>query len=392
VASQSETPAAPAQAGLEESLPRAFYVAEEVYGRERERIFYREWFCGGREENLPRPGDFLVLDVAGESVLVMRARSGGLQAFYNVCRHRGSRLCMADPPELGPQVPPGPTGTLPGSVRCPYHAWTYGLDGVLLSAPHLGPLDDELRRRFSLVPVGLETWGGFFFVNLSPEEESARGRNLSAQLGPTTGRVRRYPLEALRTARRVTYHVKANWKVLAENYNECYHCGPVHPELCEVVPAFKRGGGADLDWENGIPLKEGAFTFTFSGTTDRAPFPGLGEEEKVRHKGELVYPNLFLSLSPEHVAAFILWPEGPNRTTVVCDFLFHPSEIAKASFDPSDAVTFWDLVNRQDWAICERVQLGMESRSFRRGYYAPMEDLSLDIRRYILERLGVVEE
>jgi Rieske 2Fe-2S family protein len=176
--------------------------------------------------------------------------------------------------------------------------------------------------------------------------------------------------------------------VLLENYNECYHCAVVHPELCRVVPDFKRRGGAGLDWDRGIPHREGAFTFTFSGTTDRAPFEGLDDDEKVRHKGELIYPNFLLSLAADHVAAFTVWPRGPAETTVVCDFLFHPDEMAKPSFDATDAVEFWDLVNGQDWAICESLQRGMSSRRFEYGYYAPMEDASLDIRRYIAERLG----
>jgi len=373
------------RAPLEASLPRSYYVSPEVFDRERERLFFREWFCVGREEHIPKPGDYLVLDVAGESVLVIRTKEGGLRAAYNVCRHRGSRLCApADGDALGP------SGTLPGSIRCPYHAWTYRLDGRLLGAPHLGALSDEDREIFSLTPVGLETWGGFLFVNLTPDEAAARGHTLAAQLGTTADRVRRYPLAALRTARRLAYDVKANWKVLAENYNECYHCGTIHPELCEVVPAFRQGGGADLDWAEGIPHREGAWTFTRTGTTNRKPFPGLNEAETNRHKGDIIYPNFLLSLSPDHVAAFVLWPVEPERTRVVVDFLFHPDEAARPDFDPSDAVDFWDLINRQDWAICERVQAGMRSRAFAQGYYAPMEDLSLDIRRYIGDRLGAV--
>jgi Ring hydroxylating alpha subunit (catalytic domain) len=145
----------------------------------------------------------------------------------------------------------------------------------------------------------------------------------------------------------------------------------VHPELCEVVPAFKRVGGADLDWDRGIPHREGATTFTFTGTTDRAPFPGLSEDERTRHKGELIYPNLMLSMSPDLVTVFTLWPKGPDRTVIDCDFLFHPEEMARPGFDPSDAVEFWDLVNRQDWRICESVQQGMSSRVFRFGSTRP---------------------
>ena len=227
------------------------------------------------------------------------------------------------------------------------------------------------------------------FVRLATEETTPA---LARQLSAAAERVRRYPLADLRVAHRIEYPVAANWKVILENYNECYHCGPVHPELCRLVPAFKQRGGSELDWERGIPHREGAWTFTASGTTTRAPFPGLDADEQVRHKGELIYPNLMLSLSADHAAAFRVMPEGPERTVVVCEFLFHPDEMARPGFDPSDAVEFWDLVNRQDWTICESVQRGMGSRRFVTGFYAPMESWSLDIRRYVGERLGLTTD
>ncbi len=200
-----------------------------------------------------------------------------------------------------------------------------------------------------------------------------------------------YPLAELRAGARLRYDVAANWKVILENYNECYHCGPVHPELCELVPAFRRGGG-DLDWDAGIPHRPGATTFTSTGTTRRAPFPGLSEAERTRHFGELVLPNLMLSLSADHVAAFTVWPRSAGQTTVLCDFLFHPAELARPDFDPSDAAGFWDLVNRQDWSICEQVQDGMGSRRFSVGYLAPMEQPSADIGRYVTARLGMTTD
>ena len=158
-------------------------------------------------------------------------------------------------------------------------------------------------------------------------------------------------------------------------------------------PAFARGG-QNLEWEAGVPHREGAWTFTTSGTSERAPFDGLDADERVRHKGELVYPNLLLSLSADHVAAFTLWPLAHDRTRIDCDLLFAPAEVGRATFDPSDAADLWDLVNRQDWAICESVQRGMSSRAYAGGWFAPMEDESLDIRRWLLPRLqraGVAE-
>ena len=130
---------------------------------------------------------------------------------------------------------------------------------------------------------------------------------------------------------------------------------------------------ADLPWDDGIPHRDGAWTFTATGTTSRSPFPALSDAERVRHKGRLVYPNLLLSLSADHVAAFMLIPRAAGHTTVICDFLFAPDAV-DPGFDPADAVEFWDLVNRQDWRIGESVQQGMSSFAAERGWFAPMED------------------
>jgi Rieske 2Fe-2S family protein len=365
---------------LERTLDRDAYLSPEAFDRERERIFFREWFAVARQEDLPEPASYLAVDVAGESIVLVRDRADELRGFYNVCRHRGARLV-----DGADEASCGRPGRFGNSIRCPYHSWTYGLRGDLRHAPFLTEDDGLSRDRLGLHAVGVDTWGGFVFVHLTPADAHPP---LGDALGEIPERLGRYPLAELRRARRIHYDVAANWKVILENYNECYHCGPVHPELCEVVPAFKKSGGAGLDWEEGIPHREGAWTFTRSGTTARAPFPGLSEEERTRHKGELAYPNLMLSLSADHVAAFTLWPRSPSRTVITCDFLFHPDETVRPGFDPTDAVELWDLVNRQDWEICERVQAGMGSRVWRHGYYAPMEDASLDIRRYVGERLG----
>jgi Rieske 2Fe-2S family protein len=162
----------------------------------------------------------------------------------------------------------------------------------------------------------------------------------------------------------------------------------VHPELCKLVPAFRNAGGADLDWERGVPHREGAVTFTESGTTSRRAFPGLNSDEQVRHKGDLLYPNVFISAAMDHVAVFILRAKGAGQTDIDCHFLFEQHEMAKPGFDPSDAVDFWHLVNRQDWAICERVQQGIATRVHRRGLFSPMEDWNLDIRSYVSDRIG----
>jgi Rieske 2Fe-2S family protein len=374
-----------ARGQLETTLPSSWYLSEDIYRLEREHIFMREWICVGREEEVSSAGDHKVLDVYDESILLLRNAEGVLRAFYNVCRHRGAQLCPTEEQEeLEQRLPPG-GGVMGGrSILCPYHAWSYDLDGQLLRAPHMTSDMGFNIEDVQLHKVGCESWGGFIFLNLSP----AQAPPFEAFIAGSAQRFQRYPLADLRVAKSISYQVRANWKVLCENYNECYHCGPVHPELCKVVPAFREAGGAGLDWERGIPHREGATTFTATGTTNRRSFPGLDEDEQTRHKGDLIYPNVFLSLARDHVAVFILRAKGAALTTIDCHFLFETHEIEKADFEPSDAVDFWHLVNRQDWSICERVQQGMNARVHERGIFSPMEDWNLDIRRYVSDRIG----
>jgi Rieske 2Fe-2S family protein len=360
---------------LQAALPREMYVDEAAWLRERDRVLFREWYCVGRLDDLglASANRVAVVDVVGESVLVTSDAAGALHAAYNVCRHRGSQLFPTEP---GAE----PSVCEAGALRCPYHSWTYSLSGQLLKAPHTEGVDPV---DFSLHQVSVDVWDGFVFVHLSPDAATP----LAGVLARAAANLANYAMGELVTGRVLSYDVAANYKVLAENYNECYHCGPVHPELVRLVPAFG-GGGSGLTWEDGIPHREGAWTFTMSGTTTRAPLPGLSDAERTRHKGELVYPNLMLSCAADHVAAFVLSPQGVARTRIDCILLFAASAVSDAAFDPSDAADFWDLVNKQDWAICESVQRGMSSRSYTRGWFAPMEDDSADIRRWLLPRLA----
>lgn len=362
---------------METTLPREAYVGLDWFERERDAVFGRQWFCVGREEEIPSPGDHLVADVAGESVIVTRTRDESLAGYINLCRHRGALLTDASGKPGQESI--GPTGTFRGSIQCSYHAWTYSFDGLLRAAPFLDESDGLRKENLPLHAVQVEVWGGFVWVHLDADGAPP----LSPQFQEGEEYLANYPLTDLRVAVRIVYPIAANWKTIVENFNECYHCGPVHPELVELVPAFKQRGGSDLDWAEGIPHREGAWTFTATGTSNRSPFPGLTAEEAERHKGLHIYPNLMLSVSADHIAAFTLWPHAANATTVVCDFLFHVDEMAKPDFYPSDAVDFWDMVNRQDWRVCEIVQRGMGSKRFETGFYAPMEDYSKDIRRYL---------
>jgi len=384
--------------GLQAALPREHYLPGPAWQREQQRVWRRCWVCVGRahELGLTSPQRLAVVEAGAESVLLSTDAEGRLHAHANVCRHRGAQLC----PHL-PGAPPEPAAA--GALRCGYHSWTYGLDGALLRAPHTEGVAGFDPAAFALHRIAVETWGGFVFVRLSPaaqggpdddtEGDEPGGRTLAEELGGVPERTVRYPLAELVSVHRIEYDVAANWKVLAENYNECYHCAGVHPELTRLVPAFGHGGmgpdGTGLDWDAGIPHRDGAWTFSFSGTSPRRPFPGLDAGERVRHKGELVYPNLLLSLSADHAASFVLQPLAADRTRITFDVLVDPGQ---AQLPVEDCAGFWDLTNRQDWAICESVQRGMTSSFYGQGWYAPMEDASLDIRRWLLPRLADPQE
>ena len=193
------------------------------------------------------------------------------------------------------------------SILCPYHQWSYDLDGQLIAAPHMGGVPGFDKSAINLYPVGVECWGGFIFLHLTPAE----ARPLAAQLGRDSRRASSATRSrSSRIGHTITYEVAANWKAICENYNECYHCGGVHPELCAVVPAFREAGGAGLDWTRGVPHRAGAYTFTHIGTTRAQTFPALNQDERERHKGEVIYPNLFVSLACDHAAVFILQPRA----------------------------------------------------------------------------------
>ncbi len=367
---------------LQAALPREMYVDEASWLIERDRVLAAEWTCVGRRDDLglAEAQRACVIEVFGESLILTNDADGVLHAAYNVCRHRGSQIFPTEP------------GTAPVScgaaaLRCPYHSWTYALDGSLLKAPHAEGVD---KSGFSLHPVEIDSWAGFVFVRMVAPVVSTGSTNgsLATAVERPSRTLANYRIGDLVTGATYTYDVAANWKVIAENYNECYHCGPVHPELTRLVPSFG-GGGVGIDWDAGVEHREGAWTFTMSGTTNRAPLPGLDEDERVRHKGELVYPNLMLSCAADHVAAFVLHPLAVDRTRVECTLLFARDAVDAADFNPADAGDFWDLVNKQDWAICESVQRGMSSRAYTHGWFAPMEDDSADIRRWLLPKLDL---
>lgn len=359
------------------TLPGCYYYDQTLYALELERNFSAMWVCVGRADALMSPGSYQVVTVGRESVIVMRGQDGGLSAFLNVCRHRGTRLCTEA------------SGQLKGSIQCRYHAWTYGLDGRLIGAPNI--LNDEQfnRAAFSLLPVALEVWEGLLWLNLS-DNPAPVATQLNGPILECFGNdavFARYHVGELKLGKRIVYDVRANWKIVFENFMECYHCGPLHPEFCHLLPAYR--SGQIYKGEEAPTLAEGIEAFSMTGKASRPPLPALLPEDRRRYYGTELEPNVLLNLLGDHVVVYTLHPEAPDRTRVVCDWLFHPHAIAEPDFDPADAVEIFDLVNRQDWQICEQTQLGMTSRAYQSGgVYVPVEKHIRAHCDFILEKLN----
>lgn len=356
------------------TLPGAYYCSEEIFRQEIERIFYERWLCIGRADQIPEPGDYFVQRVGEESLVIARGQDGVARAFYNVCRHRGSRLC-ADP-----------SGHFASSISCPYHAWSYALDGRLMGAPHMRGVPGFNTAEHSLYPAALETWHGFLFLNLAKTPEP-----LAAQFAPFSEKLTRWELSGLRTARRIEYTVQANWKLLFENFSECYHCPLVHPEL-NALSHYRSGFN---DFVEGIFLggpmemnRKGA-SLTMSGNRCAPIIGQVAGEDLDRIYYYTLFPNLFLSLHPDYVMFHTLWPQTPDRTQITCEWLFDPAALAQPGFDPDDAVAFWDRTNQQDWRICEGVQQGVSSRAYSPGPAGRgVEDLLPAFHQELLSALG----
>jgi Rieske 2Fe-2S family protein len=284
--------------------------------------------------------------VGAQTVLLVRD-GGTLRAFSNVCRHRGHEL-----------VPVG-EAVEARLIRCPYHAWTYRPDGTLKTAPTFTGASGFDEGDYPLLSIGAATWDGWVFLNV----DGSAGP-LDAHLGNLAGLLAPYGSGSLVTAHRQTYQVAANWKILIENYSECYHCTSIHPALCEMTPV---NSGVDLAptglWCGGtMDLKDGVASMSIDGTSPMPPLPGLAAEALRRVLYVSVFPNLLISAHPDYVLAHRLTPLAADRTGIECAWLF-PQDAG----DPSYAVDFWDLTNREDWAVCEGVQRGMGNAGYRPG-------------------------
>jgi Rieske 2Fe-2S family protein len=341
-------------------LPRAAYVDQAVLAWEREHLFDGGWVCAGRTADVARPRQQLAVRAGVTGVVLVRDDGGLLRAFANHCRHRGHELLACG--ERAER----------GALVCPYHRWSFHLDGRLRSAPRVGEGTLADPESLALVPVEVAEWGGWVFVNAD-----GTAPPLADHVGALDGIVAPWRTDDLVVAATRRYDLAANWKVAIENYHECAHCPPIHPELCRVTVAdsgrnFRTEPGAFVGGT--MELAGHAATMSADGRRPVPPLPGLSAREQRQVLYVQLFPNLLVALHPDYVLTHRIEPVDATRSTVVCDWLFHPDTVGSPGFDPAYAVEFWDLVNRQDWAAVESVQRGLASPLFVPGVFASNED------------------
>jgi Rieske 2Fe-2S family protein len=355
------------------TLPGRYFTSQEIFAAELERIYSERWLVVGRAERVQQAGDYFLATIGTESLILVRDGQGSVNAFFNVCRHRGTRLCTDE------------SGRFSASIQCPYHAWTYGLDGRLLRVPLMDGTPGFDKSAYPLHRPALAEWEGFLLVNLSRQPEP-----FAEAFAPLLGKFSAWELPRLRVVERITYEVKANWKLIVQNYSECYHCPLIHPDLARKTPY--RSGQNDLfegPFLGGfMELNPGYGSLTSSGRACAAPLSGISGGDLNRVYYYSIFPNTLLSLHPDYVMCHTLSPRSPGETTVVCEWMFAPGAGDRPDFDPGDAVSFWDKTNRQDWQVCELSQQGVSSRAYTPGPYFSSESLLAAFDREVLRALA----
>lgn len=373
------------------SLPQKYFVSAEIFTEEQRKIFSRQWLLVGHQSQIAKQGDYLLIEVgpssadsgvrgAGpESLIIIRGKDEQVRGFFNVCRHRGTRLI-----ECG-------NGQSSAGIQCPYHAWTYGLDGRLIGAPHMDEVPGFDKADYSLHSVDLRLFEGFMFLNLGKDSIA-----IEKWFAPLADKFAHWNLPNLRSAKRIEYDVGANWKLVFENYSECYHCPGVHPMLSKVSPYDSAendltegpflGGFMKINKGKSLTMSGNACAISVGGKEAEGEAEGEGNGERVFYYS--IFPNMLLSMHPEYVMVHQLWPKSPERTLIVCDWLFHPDAFARSDFTPEDAINFWDMTNRQDWHVCELSQQGIGSRAYRPGPYSSRESIPAAWDREYLRQMN----
>ena len=326
------------------TLPARFYTDPAIYEAEKTAIFYKSWWCAGHKSQLPKPCSYITTAIHEQGVVVTRDQNGLLHAFYNVCQHRGHELVKGA-----------------GEARiftCPYHAWTYNLDGALRTARLTKALPDFKACDFALKPVRVEEFCGFVFVNLDQDATS-----LKEQSGGLEEEIRKYvPLiDDMVFAHRDNYVLKANWKVVIDNFLECYHCHPAHRDFVDLV---------DMDSYRNII--NGIYVSQISDaprTTASKAYTFEKGEVDFGYAGWYLWPNLTLWVYPgePNISALMMIPDGTDRTIEHLDWFLPTAEVSK---QVQEAMTYMDkTLQPEDIALCESVQRGLKSKGYNQGRF-----------------------
>ena len=366
----------------EPTLPASWYYDPQQYAVELEAVWYCDWVCLGREEQLPRVGDYIAGQVGTQQLFVTRDGTKQLRAFHNTCRHRGSLLCQS-----------GQGHFANGRIVCPYHTWTYSLSGELTATPARLRVDDFDMRDYPLYSVHVDTWGGFVFVNLAADPATS----LRDFLGDEARALEKWPLADLVSVHQEKKSLACNWKVFWENYSECYHCPRLHPELCRIVPVYKKGvlNRADLpDWQpedqqdDGRPtVAPGLTTWTLDGRTSLPPIGGLDPQAGADGMAFASFTaSMFVVGHPDYVRSVRILPTGPESVELTIDWLL-PGEGSEVSASQlQHMLELGRLVIEQDSRACEMNQRGLKSASHLHGVLVPQEYAVHEFHQWLRER------
>ncbi|HEY6483987.1 MAG TPA: aromatic ring-hydroxylating dioxygenase subunit alpha [Steroidobacteraceae bacterium] len=370
------------------SLPGGLYRDRDIYATELRAIFMKSWLCIGHASQIPQRGDYFLFAIGDESVIVVRDADGRINALLNVCRHRGSRICEA---VTGHQA----------RFVCPYHGWTYGLDGSLRAAAHMPEGFD--RRRYGLRRLDTKVFVGLIFVNFdaAPVAFDPIGQDLAAPLAP-------YQLEHAKVAHRQTYAIASNWKLAVENYCECYHCQPAHPEYSVghgravsaaeqallLPPVMERAAACGLSEQfylrhswldaGALGTDRGYKRYALlrghkTGSRDGAPLaPLLGTIRDYDGGATDLHfgPMMFGLAYCDHVVLYRFTPRGPRSTDCEIIWLVKASAVEGRDYERAELTWLWDVTTVADKQIIERNQAGVDSRFYEPGPLSSMEEFT----------------
>jgi len=382
------------------ALDQAFYADPDIFERDVQRIFMRHWIFAGHVSRIPEGGDFFVFTVAGEQILVSRTNNGDIHAMFNVCRHRGSRVCSEAEGNASCHI-------------CPYHGWTYGTDGSLLVAKTL-PADLD-KADFSMPPCHVRVLEGLIFVNLAEEPEPFDEvmRDGAAFLEP-------HGLSDTKVIRRQSWHLNANWKLVWENYNECYHCHHAHPQFCAVtaegLPASsdservgqayqeyerkwqleteERGRRAiPIEWDGRqvhfcfrMPLKPDVVTHSEDGSRV-APFIGEMTEQDNGLTALITFPGFGVQAYCDYAVAFRFTPLDVQLTEIEATWLVNRDAVEGVDYDIDRVSYLWSVTTAQDKVIVDANQAGVNSRRYQPGPYVAAEQKLNHFVEWYLQQL-----